>query len=328
MKKTLFIYLLFPLIVSAQENKHLQLIEPDINEQMYWDIHNHFRTSDVYLMNKDYVLFENMSGRKVLHPDMATFRLLENDSSDYTTFRYANYFAFDKDAVYYRGTKILTDTTGFRILGENYVPHNIFTKGPNPSDPVILNLYPENIEVIWQTKKGIYKSREEISDAKMYEKKNTNSDVFASKDCRIYKANNKIYCDEKETTADAKTFRRVGSMYADSQYVYLYKKNEGLFIIDSMDAKTLKPIGDFVKDKNYVYYQNHKIIKSKNFEFLGIYPSKDMGEADGCPCLEQFLFKNVEGFWCVEHNWFGEYSGISINKLNLSEDEVMQILPK
>ena len=59
-----------------------------------------------YIINQDYVIYQEKDTRKIIKPDMASFALLDVSG-----------FAKDKNGIYYQGDFIKIDTTGFRVVG-------------------------------------------------------------------------------------------------------------------------------------------------------------------------------------------------------------------
>lgn len=136
MKQLLFLsYLLFPALLFAQAKSPLEILTPDNNDSMkvvspgcqYIDF-------DIYLVNDTYVVYENCTSRKVIYPDMASFRI--------PAYNEGNFFAADKNGIYFRGEQILTDTTGFTVIGRN----RDF----------------QNLEVLWKTKDNVYNNTTKI----------------------------------------------------------------------------------------------------------------------------------------------------------------------
>lgn len=89
---------------------------------------------DIYLFNKNYVIYENCHTRKYLYPDMNSFHL--------PAYNEGGFFALDKNGVYFRGTFIAADSTGFMIVGRN-------------------NDY-KDIQILWKTRDAVYKNLEKI----------------------------------------------------------------------------------------------------------------------------------------------------------------------
>ncbi|MFC2468156.1 MAG: DKNYY domain-containing protein, partial [Capnocytophaga endodontalis] len=57
-----------------------------------------------YIINQDYVIYQEENTRKIIKPDMASFAILESG------------LAKDKNGIYYQGDLIKIDTTGFRVV--------------------------------------------------------------------------------------------------------------------------------------------------------------------------------------------------------------------
>ncbi|CAM3478772.1 hypothetical protein FLLO111716_13280 [Flavobacterium longum] len=117
-------------------------------------------------------------------------------------------------------------------------------------------------------------------------------------DYKLYKHDGKIYCDGKDTGADAETFERLGGFYKDKNHVYRYLRGQQLDIIDGIDAASAKAMHYFIIDKNAVYSGHSKIIGSQGFEWLAV----TTGHRPGCgldktPSSDFYILKNAEGFW-------------------------------
>ena len=59
-----------------------------------------------YIINQDYVIYQEKDTRKIIKPDMASFAILDVLLG----------LAKDKNGIYYRGDLIKIDTTGFRVV--------------------------------------------------------------------------------------------------------------------------------------------------------------------------------------------------------------------
>jgi hypothetical protein len=71
-----------------------------------------FSINELYIINPTYVIYQDCNSRKIIHPDMASFKTLQSE--------YAKEFALDKKGVYYKGKLITSDTAGFEVVGEAY----------------------------------------------------------------------------------------------------------------------------------------------------------------------------------------------------------------
>ena len=89
-----------------------------------------------YIINQDYVIFQEENTRKIIKPDMASFAILGSG------------LAKDKNGIYYQGDLIKIDTTGFRVVG--FISHYY-----KPSD------YWE--EPIWRTYKQAFRGKKQIN---------------------------------------------------------------------------------------------------------------------------------------------------------------------
>jgi hypothetical protein len=157
-------------------------------------------------------------------------------------------------------------------------------------EKLYLNLTPEQFELIKKNKIKLYPNDNQVVIEKEFD---------FSFLCKS--TNNKIYYYNKETTADASTFRRIGNLYKDSKNTYLYNREKGLFTIKGMDNSTLKVFNGFLKDKNYIYHYNKKIIKNEELEILSIFSGYRKGcSRDTQASSNYYLFKNIEGYWLVE----------------------------
>ena len=58
-----------------------------------------------YIINQDYVIYQEKDTRKIIKPDMASFAILGSG------------LAKDKNGIYYQEDFIKIDTTGFRVVG-------------------------------------------------------------------------------------------------------------------------------------------------------------------------------------------------------------------
>ena len=117
-------------------------------------------------------------------------------------------------------------------------------------------------------------------------------------DYKLYKHDGKIYCNGKDTGADAETFERLGGFYKDKNHVYRYLRGQQLDIIDGIDAASAQAMHYFIIDKNAVYLGHSKIIGSRDFEWLAVTTGRRPGcGLDKTPSSDYYLLRNAEGFW-------------------------------
>ena len=146
------------------------------------------------------------------------------------------------------------------------------------------NLSQEQINVAKSDKLKILNTTDKIEEKKIYEN-------------QLYKANNKIYINGTETTADAETFERILDFYKDKNNVYSYR-DQKLIPVKGLDAKSVKPFFNFLTDNDYIYYGTNKVIKNKNPEILAIITGNRSGCGfDTTPPSNYYILKNDEGYW-------------------------------
>lgn len=113
----------------------------------------------------------------------------------------------------------------------------------------------------------------------------------------LYQANNKIYINDIETNADAKTFERILSFYKDKNNLYKYE-NQRLIRIKGLNVKTIKPFSNFLADNDYIYHGTNKVIKNKNPEILAVITGYRPGcGLDTTPPSSYYILKNDDGYW-------------------------------
>ena len=215
-----------------------------------------------YIINQDYVIYQEENTRKIIKPDMASFAILG-----------VSEFAKDKNGIYYQGDFIKIDTTGFRVVG--FISHY-----DKQSD-----YYWE--EPIWRTYKQAFRGKKQIniSDPATFESVTT---------CYFKDKNYLYYYDRKVEGADVATLQKEladeefvsdknNTYYRGKPFIYkgervqqvsnnIYKttthvlrynaeydkeRAEDYFIElpDYFDIPTLRRLNDrYLIDKNHLYY--------------------------------------------------------------------------
>jgi len=225
-----------------------------------------------YIINQDYVIYQEKNTRKIIKPDMASFAILNVSglAADIILI-----FAKDKNGIYYQGDFIKIDTTGFRVVG--FISHH-----DKPSD------YWE--EPIWRTHKKAFRGTKPIaiSDPATFESVST---------CYFKDKNYLYYYDQKVEGADVATLQKEladeefvsdkdNTYYRGKPFIYkgervqqvsnnIYKtvthvlrynaeydkeRAEDYFIElpDYFDIPTLRRLNDFyLIDKNHLYYDEN-----------------------------------------------------------------------
>ena len=228
-----------------------------------------------YIINKDYVIYQEKDTRKIIKPDMASFAILNVSGSAADIILI---FAKDKNGIYYQGDFIKIDTTGFRVVG-------VISHHDKPSD------YWE--EPIWRTYKQAFRGTKPIaiSDPATFESVST---------CYFKDKNYLYYYDRKVEGADVATLQKESideefvsdknnTYYQGKPFIYkgeqvqlvsnnIYKttthvlrynggdddkekekaKDYFVELPDYFDIPTLKGLNDlYLIDKNHLYYDEN-----------------------------------------------------------------------
>ncbi|MHA7058819.1 DKNYY domain-containing protein [Aquimarina sp. M1] len=253
MKTLSILIFLLPFLSFAQKIDTLKIQEPLVDNLMEIKTTDCIYIDDeIYLLNENYIVYQNCTSRKLMYPDMSSFHFpVENEN---------NYFALDKNGIYYRGTKIKTDTTGFTVIDDVYKD----------------GLY-------WKTKYAVYKNQKKIrvSDVVTFRAADYFGGYFVDKKTVYYRG-------KKVQKADPSTFRSFSSgfafdkkhSYSNGKIVtfkdekitrlnnYFYKtskhiltENDTNFIEHpGIDVHTVKVLSNsYLMDKNNVYYRTNTL---------------------------------------------------------------------
>ena len=215
-----------------------------------------------YIINQDYVIYQEKDTRKIIKPDMASFARLD-----------VSRLAKDKNGIYYQGDLIKIDTTGFGVVCFIYDKQSDY------------------IEPIWRTYKKAFRGKKPIaiSDPATFESVTT---------CYFKDKNYLYYYDQKVEGADVATLQeesidkefvsdKNNTYYQGKPFIYkgervqqvsnnIYKttthvlrynggyddeeKAEDYFVElpDYFDIPTLRRLNDFyLIDKNHLYYDEN-----------------------------------------------------------------------
>lgn len=235
----------------------------------------------------------------------------EFDVATFGTFGFTD-FVYDKNGVYTRRydeklKKVVYDKFPFKytdaVSSKNlqitkgselyvYYKNQAYSKSTNE---LYDNLTPKQIEI---TKNRPHTPNNMVRLAKISGK----TVLRILFDYKLSKDDNFVYHDDKKTSADAVTFRKLdNNYYIDKDNVYIFDREKGLKAIIYIDAETALYFNGFVMDKNYLYLNDTRIIKSDKLEILASYPGYRMGcGLDTQPTSDYYLFRNVEGFWWVK----------------------------
>ncbi|TDX87089.1 DKNYY domain-containing protein [Epilithonimonas xixisoli] len=269
MKKILILFSILPFLGMAQE-KRIKIIEPIISTNMkVTSFGCDYIDEDMYLVNKDFVVYENCNSRKVLHPDMKSFRFPKHNER--------GFFALDKNGVYFRGEKIKTDTTGFKIIGRN-------------------NNY-ENPEVLWKIKDAVYKNNKTISVSDVetfqvvecfngyyfkdknyvyyFDKMIENSDGSSvQKSCNEFTFDkNNAYLKGEIITYKNEKIIPVNDVFLKTSTFVLTRNNDNFTIHPNVDTKTLRGLSrSYSVDDNNAYYGTAVLpVKKENLKNVKVW---------------------------------------------------------
>ena len=214
-----------------------------------------------YIINQDYVIYQEENTRKIIKPDMASFAILGSG------------LAKDKNGIYYQGDLIKIDTTGFRVVDvirdkqSDYKEEPIWrtykkafrgTKQINISDPATF----ESVSTCYFKDKNYlyyYDQKVEGADVATLQKDLANEEFVSDKLNTYYQGKPFIYKGER--------VQQVSNLiYKTTTHVLRYnigydqERAEDYFVElpDYFDIPTLKRLNDFyLIDKNHLYYDKN-----------------------------------------------------------------------
>ena len=221
-----------------------------------------------YIINQDYVIYQEENTRKIIKPDIASFAILNVSGSAADIILI---FAKDKNGIYYQGDFIKIDTTGFRVVDVIRDKQSDYREEP-----------------IWRTYKKAFRGKKQIniSDPATFESVSTC--YFKDKNYLYYydqkvegadvatlqkeRAEGKFVSDKNNTYYQGKPFIYKGErvqqvsnlIYKTTTHVLRYnggyddeEKAEDYFVElpDYFDIPTLRRLNDrYLIDKNHLYY--------------------------------------------------------------------------
>lgn len=255
-------------------------------------------TNSAYITDGKRLFFKNIDITEN-NLDISSFGTIENSD-----------FCYDKNGVY---------SWGF----DHKINKLVFYKFPfKYSDPVssknIMISEKNNMYVFYKNQAynlsdGLFENltAEQIENAKTQRQHliNINGSVKLKTfyNYSLSKVDDKIYWENKETFADAKTFERVKDVpeyYKDKNYVYHFSSKSGLNAIKGIDANSavgyysFQGFDLFLSDKDYIYFKNYRILRNKNLKLLSVFEgSWPQCGVDNSGSSTYYLFKNSEGYW-------------------------------
>jgi len=229
-----------------------------------------------YIINQDYVIYQEKDTRKIIKPDMASFAILNVSglADDIILI-----FAKDKNGIYYQGDFIKIDTTGFRVVGvishydkqSDYYweepiwrTHKQAFRGTKPiaiSDPATF----ESVSTCYFKDKNYlyyYDRKVEGADVATLQKERAEGKFVSDKDNTYYQGKPFIYKGERVQQVS-------NNIYKTTTHVLRYnggdddkekEKAKDYFVElpDYFDIPTLKGLNDlYLVDKNHLYYDKN-----------------------------------------------------------------------
>ena len=216
-----------------------------------------------YIINQDYVIYQEENTRKIIKPDMASFARLD-----------VSRLAKDKNGIYYQGDLIKIDTTGFEVVGvishydkqsDYYWKEPIWRtykqafRGTKPiaiSDPATF----ESVTICYFKDKNYlyyYDQKVEGADVATLQEESIDKEFVSDKNNTYYQGKPFIYKGERVQQVS-------NNIYKTTTHVLRYiggyddeEKAEDYFVElpDYFDIPTLRRLNDFyLIDKNHLYY--------------------------------------------------------------------------
>ena len=217
-----------------------------------------------YIINQDYVIYQEENTRKIIKPDMASFAILGSG------------LAKDKNGIYYQGDLIKIDTTGFRVVDvirdkqSDYREEPIWrtykqafrgTKQINISDPATF----ETVSICYFKDKNYlyyYDQKVEGADVSTLQEEWPDGEFVSDKKNTYYQGKPFIYKGERVQKVSKniyKTTAHVLRLRYNEKYSYIDRAEDYFVELpDYFDIPTLKRLNDFyLIDKNYLYYDGN-----------------------------------------------------------------------
>ena len=220
-----------------------------------------------YIINQDYVIYQEKNTRKIIKPDMASFARLD-----------VSRLAKDKNGIYYQGDLIKIDTTGFRVVGvishddkpSDYWEEPIWRtykqafRGTKPiaiSDPATF----ESVTICYFKDKNYlyyYDQKVEGADVATLQEESIDKEFVSDKNNTYYQGKPFIYKGERVQQVSNNIYKttthvlRYNGGYDDKEK----EKAEDYFVElpDYFDIPTLRRLNDFyLIDKNHLYYDEN-----------------------------------------------------------------------
>ncbi|WP_314917408.1 DKNYY domain-containing protein [Capnocytophaga gingivalis] len=217
-----------------------------------------------YIINQDYVIYQEKDTRKIIKPDMASFAILDVSG-----------FAKDKNGIYYQGDLIKIDTTGFRVVGvishydkqSDYWEEPIWrtykkafrgTKQINISDPATF----ETVSICYFKDKNYlyyYDQKVEGAEVATLQKDLANGEFVSDKLNTYYKGKPFIYKGERVQQVSNNIYKTTTHVLRyNAEYDQESAEDYFVELPDYFDIPTLRRLNDsYLIDKNHLYYDEN-----------------------------------------------------------------------
>lgn len=272
----------------------LPINKADFNNIKVWD-----HTNSAYITDGKSLFYQNY-----------IFAKKELDVATFGTFGFTD-FVYDKNGVYKRLydkklEKVVYDKFPFKYTDPVNSRNVQITAGSSLYVYYNNQAYEESTNTLYEnvTPQQIETSKNRAHTPNMirlakFDGKTVLKTTF---DYNLYKAGHAVYYDTKKTSADAETFEKIDyNYYKDKNNVYIYNREKGLLVLNSINAKSVKNFNGFIVDGSYLYIGETRVINSQEIEILASYPGYRLGcGLDQTPSADFYLFKNTEGFWWVK----------------------------
>ena len=228
----------------------------DSHSLWIWEYKNPY--VEGYIINQDYVIYQEENTRKIIKPDMASFAILGSG------------LAKDKNGIYYQGDLIKIDTTGFSVVDVIRDKQSDYREEP-----------------IWRTYKKAFRGKKQINISYPATFESVTTCYFKDKNYLYYydqkvegadvatlqkeSADEEFVSDKNNTYYQGKPFIYKGErvqqvsnlIYKTTTHVLRYnggydkERAEDYFVElpDYFDIPTLRRLNDrYLIDKNHLYY--------------------------------------------------------------------------
>ena len=215
-----------------------------------------------YIINQDYVIYQEKNTRKIIKPDMASFARLD-----------VSRLAKDKNGIYYQGDLIKIDTTGFGVVCFIYDKQSDYIepiwrtykqafRGKKPiaiSDPATF----ESVTTCYFKDKNYlyyYDQKVEGADVATLQKELADEEFVSDKDNTYYRGKPFIYKGERVQQVSNNIYKTTTHVLRNNAGYDDEEKAEDYFIElpDYFDIPTLRRLNDFyLIDKNHLYYDEN-----------------------------------------------------------------------